>query len=232
MQQLRDDMKVLSGELRGSVEVLLAKPMLRGFMHLIACFVAGGAIVLLAMEAASRVQLVSGMIYGSGLTLALATSAIYHRGNWRPRAHTVLQRVDHAMIFVLVAATYTPVLMLALDGAQRTWSMAIIWTMAAIGITMRVAWRNIPRRALVASYLIFGWIAVAFAPMLVGRINIGIAVLMIVGGVLYSCGAVVYARKRPDPAPSIFGYHEVFHAFVVAAACCHFFAVLPLVSAV
>ncbi len=231
MTQLREDMQVLRAELRDSVELVIAKPMFRGFLHLVSCFVAAAAAVLLALEATGRVQLVSSVIYGTGLTLALATSAVYHRGNWRPRMHAIMQRIDHSMIFVLVAATYTPVLMAGLSGALRAWSMVIIWTLALGGIVLRVTWYHLPRAVLVASYVVFGWIALAFAPLLVGHISLRVGLLMVIGGVLYTVGALVYAGKRPDPLPRIFGYHEVFHTFVVAAACCHFFAVMPLVTA-
>jgi hemolysin III len=230
MTHLRPDMHQIGHDLRESVEHIVATPLFRGFLHLVSGIVAMAAVILLAREATGRIELVSSLIYGSGLTLALMTSAVYHRGSWKPRAFMILQRLDHSMIFVLVAATYTPMLLLKLDGAWRVWSMVTVWTMAGAGIVLRVAWRDLPRGILVASYLVCGWMALAFAPLLVRKLDTHAIALLVIGGLLYTLGAVIYASRRPDPFPRIFGYHEVFHTFVVAAACCHFFALLPMIT--
>ena len=162
----------------------------------------------------------------------LGTSATYHRVRWRrARAHAWMRRLDHAMIYVLIAGTYTPVALLVLDGTLRTVVLAIAWGGAAAGIVLKLAWIGAPRWVSAGTYLALGWVAVVCANDLLAGVGLVGSLLFVVGGLLYTVGAVVYARRRPDPVPRVFGFHEVFHALVALALVAHYaaiaFGVLP-----
>jgi hemolysin III len=207
------------------------RPRLRGISHLIAAIVAAIAGVLLVAGAPTTTAAVAAGIYGVGLTLQFATSALYHRVWWRTaRARAWMRHADHAAIFVCIAATYTPFALLVLDGWLGVAILVAAWVGAAAGVVRELAWPTAPRWIAVAAYVALGWLAVPTAPWLIG--SLGWRLLPVVGGgVLYTLGAVVYAARRPDPAPALFGYHEVFHALVVGAAALMFgviaFAVIP-----
>lgn len=230
----RDDVREEIAHLRDEAAILLeaylARPVLRGISHLLGFFTAIGAVVALALQAGAAIQLVASLIYGAGLALALGTSALYHRIRWRPRAYYRIRNLDHSMIFVLIASSSTPFALLALEGGWRIAALVMMWTLAAAGITLRWSFKHQPRWLMVASYIAVGWAAVAMLPALREMSNEAFA-LTVVGGALYTLGALIYLLQRPNPLPRIFGYHEVFHAFVIAAATCHFLAVWPLVTA-
>lgn len=230
MNKFREELQHISHDVKESLEAIVVVPLLRGFSHVVASFAAGASALVLALQAVGVTQLVAGLIYGSGLTLALSTSAIYHRGGWKPRAKRLWQRLDHAMIFVLVGASYTPILLVGLDGWWRVVSMIAVWSMAALGITMRFSVKEMPRWVLVSSYMSIGWVALALLPKLWFALDTTTFVLLLAGGLLYSMGAAVFLFKRPNPIPHIFGFHEVFHVFVILAATCHYFAVWPLIA--
>jgi hemolysin III len=164
-------------------------------------------------------------MYGGSLCAMLGASALYHRGRWSPRCLAVARRVDHSMIFVFVAGTYTPFALLVVDGPLGTGLLAAIWVAAVVGATITSVWTDAPTWVRAALYVAMGWAALLAAPQVAAHAGGGAIVLLIVGGALYTVGAVVYVRQRPDPAPEWFGYHEVFHGFVVAAAIAHFTAV-------
>ena len=199
-------------------------PLLRGVSHAWAfwfALAAGAALLILAPTAAARVAAV---VYAVGLCALFAGSALYHRWRWNPRWRPLLRRVDHSTIFVFIAASYTPIALLVLDGTLRVVVLAGVWAGALAGVAFSVAWISAPRALVAATYLGLGWFAVVTIPQLVDRLPAAPLLLLAAGGALYTAGAVVYARKRPDPWPRTFGFHELFHAFVVAAAAAHFAA--------
>jgi hemolysin III len=203
----------------------VVKPRLRGVLHEAAfaiSLVTGTVIVILADSTRERV---AAAIYAGSVVLLFGTSAAYHRGRWSPRSHALMARLDHSMIFVLIAGTYTPFALLLLHGWLRWGMFFIIWGAAAIGITLRNVLRQPPRWVFVAIYLAMGWAAVAVMPQILDAGGVAVLVLMAVGGVFYTFGAVVYARKSPDPSPRWFGFHEVFHACTLAAFAVHYIAV-------
>lgn len=231
VHEMREELAQLRDDVVHAVDTFVRKPMLRGVSHLAGFIVSIGTGLVLVLQATMAVQLVASIIYTGGLTLALGTSALFHRVRWSERRNRLMQKLDHSMIFVLVASSYTPILLLSLDGGWRVWSMVGVWVLASAGIIMRLAVPNLPRAVLVSAYVGLGWVAVLLLPKLAEVMVPSSFVWLIIGGLLYTIGAAVYLFKRPDPLPRIFGFHEVFHAFVVAAAACHYLAVWPLITA-
>jgi hemolysin III len=207
------------------------KPKLRGVAHQYAFFVSlacGGALIAAAAGGKTRVV---ASIYALAVSGLLGTSALYHRVTWRPRARRWMRRLDHSMIFVLIAATYTPVAVLALSGTLSKVVLIAVWAGAAAGVAFKLAWIDAPKWLFAVVYVALGWVSVAVFGELPGAIGwLGVAGLA-AGGLLYTAGAVIYASGRPNPWPSVFGYHEVFHTLVIAAAALHYaviaFVVLP-----
>jgi hemolysin III len=211
--------------------VALPKPRLRGWFHTVALFVsvpAGLALVLLASDTGSRVAV---LVYALSLSAVFATSAAYHRVAWSPAALRRMKRLDHSMIFVLIAGTYTPVCALALGRPWSTVLLSVVWAGAALGIGMKNARVDGLHGVTGTMYVALGWVAVVALPELLQSVPPAASALMIVGGVLYTVGALVLARRRPDPIPSVFGYHEVWHAFMVTAAACHYVMILLILRA-
>jgi hemolysin III len=201
------------------------KPHLRGVLHEVAfavSLVTGTVIVCLADGAKERV---AAAVYAASGALLFGTSAAYHRGAWSQRARRRMERLDHSMIFVLIAGTYTPFALVLLHGWVRWVVFGIVWGGAAAGITMRNVFRQPPRWVFVVLYLALGWVALGVVPQILTAGGVAIFVLVIVGGVFYSAGAVVYARRKPDPSPRWFGFHELFHALTLAAFAVHYIAV-------
>ena len=207
-------------------------PRLRGLLHAYAFWVALIAAVALTLAATGALARTAAAIYGLGLCALFAASAVYHRWRGDPRWRPILRRVDHSTIFVFIAASYTPVALLVLDGAMRWVVLGGVWAAALGGVALSVAWIEAPRWLVAASYLLVGWMALIAVPSLVSALPAPPLLLFLAGGLLYSAGATVYAVKRPNPVPLVFGFHEVFHALVIAAALAHFVAmsgwVIPL----
>ncbi len=214
-----------------TLDALPVKPRLRGVSHSYAFFVSlacGVALILAASDGRARLAAV---IYAFAVSALLGTSALYHRVTWRPQARRWMRRLDHSMIFVLIAGTYTPVALLALKGSLASTILIVVWAGAIGGIIFKLVWIDAPKWFLAAVYVAFGLVSAAIFGELPAAIGwLGVAGLA-TGGLLYTIGAVVYASGRPNPAPRVFGYHEVFHALVIAAAALHYaviaFAVLP-----
>lgn len=200
-------------------------PILRGVSHFWAVWLAAAGAVVLVVFAADATARVAAAIYGAGLIALFGGSALYHRWRWDPRWRPLLRRVDHSTIFVFIAASFTPVGMIVLDGTLQTVLLVTMWVGALAGVTFSLAWIDAPRWLQAGLYLALGWVAVIATPQIAERLSPAPVVLIAAGGVLYSLGAVVYARRRPDPWPRTFGFHEIFHAFVIAAAVCHFTAI-------
>jgi len=201
------------------------KPRLRGVLHEAAfaiSLVTGTALICLADGVHERV---AAAIYAVSVALLFGTSAAYHRGSWSPRAHAVMARLDHSMIFLLIAGTYTPFCLLLLHGPLRWVFLGIVWGGAVGGIVLRNTVRQPARWLFVGLYLALGWVAVGIMPDVLRYGGVAVLVLLLVGGAFYSAGAVVYARRKPNPSPRWFGFHEVFHALTLAAFVTHYVAV-------
>ncbi len=208
------------------------KPTMRGVLHQWAAVVAALAGITLIISAPAGTARWATIVYAVSIVGLFTVSAIYHRVNWTTtRGRQWMRRLDHAMIFVMVAGTTTPIAALVLDGSMRTIVLSVAWGMAGIGITIKLLWIGAPKWLSAAIYLGIGWAGLAVFPKLVGDLGPWPAVGLIGGGVLYTVGAVIYATKKPDPLPRVFGYHEIFHALVIVAALAHFlvvaFAVVP-----
>jgi len=207
------------------------KPRLRGVSHQYAFFVSVGCGIGLILAASGGPARVAASIYAVAVSALLGTSALYHRVTWRPQARRWMRRLDHSMIFVLIAGTYTPVALLALRGSLATAILIVLWAGAVGGVVFKLVWIDAPKWLLASVYVVLGLVTAAVFGELPAAIGwLGMAGLM-TGGVLYLIGAVIYASGRPNPWPRVFGYHEIFHALVIAAAGLHYaviaFAVLP-----
>jgi len=205
-----------------SVEEII--PRLRGVSHEVAAWLAAVAAVVLIAIAPSGSPRLAAAVYGAGLIALFTGSALYHRWRWNPRWRPLLRRIDHSTIFVFIAASYTPIALLVLQGSLRTGVLIAVWVGALAGVVFSVAWIDAPRWLTALTYLGLGWISLLTLPQLVERLQPAPLTLIAVGGLFYSVGAIVYATRRPDPWPSTFGFHEVFHALVIAAAVVHFVA--------
>lgn len=213
-----------------SLSPACAKPRLRGVSHQYAFYAAavlGTALVLLAEGARARV---GASVYSAGICGLFGTSALYHRRSWSPAAARWMRRADHSMIFCFIAASYTPFALLVLDGTLAIVLLVVVWSGAVAGIVLKLLWLDAPDWLAALLYVVLGWTAVAAGPALysaLGPLRMG---LLAAGGILYTVGAVVYARQRPDPSPRVFGYHEIFHVLVIAAAAAHFTVIVGVVA--
>ena len=208
------------------------KPRLRGVSHqwaFVVSLVLGLGLVIAAPDGESRLAVA---IYAVSVAALFGTSALYHRVTWSSAAaRRWMRRLDHSMIFFLIAGTYTPFALLALDGTISTVILVVVWAGALGGIILKLAWIDAPKGLIAAVYIALGWVAVAAFPQLYEALGVTATGMVAAGGVLYTAGALVYASRRPDPAPAVFGYHEVFHVLVIAAAALQYavvaFWVLP-----
>jgi len=199
-------------------------PKLRGVSHAWAMWFALVACVVLALYAPTGLARAAALVYGVGLCSLFAASGLYHRWRWNPRWRPLLRRIDHSTIFIFIAASYTPVALLVLSGTTQVVVLASAWAGALAGVVLSVVWIGAPRWLAAVCYLALGWVSVIAMPQLADRLGVAPFVLFAAGGVLYTVGAVVYASRRPNPWPRVFGFHEVFHALVIAAAVVHFVA--------
>ena len=206
------------------------RPRLRGTLHRLTAPVAAVAFVLLAFRAESSSHVVAVAIYGGCVTAMLAVSGTYHHHRIPPRARRVLKRVDHATILLAIAGSYTAVTTIALTGTARVVMLVAVWVLAAIGIAIRMLWLDAPRPLTTAVYVLVGWSIAANLPGYLRALDATEFALLAAGGLAYSVGGVVYARRRPDPWPATFGYHEVFHTLVVIGVACHYASVALMLS--
>jgi hemolysin III len=206
--------------------IALVKPKLRGVSHKWAFFaslVLGAALIVLAKTPKATFAV---GVYAVSLSALFGTSALYHGVEWsRPNVRLWMRRLDHSMIFFLIAGTYTPFALLVLDGSLAMAILAVVWIGAVAGAIVEMVWINHPKWASALIYMSLGWVAAVAFPELWSSLGVAGTLLVAAGGLLYTAGAVVYATQRPNPNPAIFGYHEVFHLFVIAAAIAHFSAV-------
>ncbi|WP_018254846.1 PAQR family membrane homeostasis protein TrhA [Salinispora mooreana] len=206
----------------------LGKPRMRGWLHTYAFFVAVVCGIVLCSIAAARSgwsPLISTLIYSLTVCGLFGTSGLYHRRVWSERGFQVMRRMDHSMIFVFIAGTYTPFCVLLLDPRPAAIMLALVWGGALGGVALKLIWPHAPRWVSAPLYLALGWVAVAMLPDILHAGGVTALVLLIVGGAIYSIGAVSYALRRPNPWPTVFGHHEFFHACTLVAAICHHIAI-------
>lgn len=202
----------------------LGKPRMRGWLHAYAFFVAVAAGVVLCTIAATRpgwTPLISCLVYSVTVCGLFGTSALYHRRVWSERGYRTMRRLDHSMIFVFIAGTYTPFCLLLLSARGATVLLITVWVGAVGGVAVKLVWPHAPRWVSAPLYLALGWVAVAVLPDILERGGVTVLALLVAGGATYSIGAVCYALRRPNPWPTVFGHHELFHAFTLVAAICH-----------
>jgi hemolysin III len=199
-------------------------PRLRGVTHAWAFWFALIAAVALIVFSPAGSPRLAAAVYGIGLAALFGGSGLYHRWRWHPRWRPILRRIDHSMIYVFIAASYTPVGLLVLEGTTKWVVLITVWGGAAVGVGLSVAWISAPRAVCSACYVALGWAALICVPQLVESLPAAPLILMALGGLLYTVGAVIYALGRPNPWPRTFGFHEIFHVFVILAAVAHFVA--------
>jgi hemolysin III len=203
----------------------LRRPLLRGYLHLGAALAAVMGLVVLVLLADSAKAYVGGAIFAICLIALYTVSGLYHSIAWGPRMRNGLKRLDHAMIFVLIAGSYTPFCLFAGSPEWGISLLAIVWSIAGAGVALKIAWPNAPRWLSVGLYLGAGWVALVAATRITDWYAIGPLLLVALGGVLYSIGGIIYGLRRPNPFPRVFGYHEVFHALVIGGSVLHYVVV-------
>jgi hemolysin III len=201
------------------------RPALRGWLHLGAVLVMAVGGPLLAAQASNPGEAAALAVYSLSMVALFGVSAAFHRIRWRPAARRRMRRADHATLFFGIAGTYTAVAVLALAGWAEILVLTLVWAGAAVGISVRQVWLDAPKWAVTIPYVVVGWCALAVMPQLLAGLGDAGFLLIFLGGAAYSAGALVYARRKPDPVPGVFGYHEVFHACTVVGAALHFAAI-------
>jgi len=201
------------------------RPLLRGVLHQAAFAVSlvVGTLLIVGADGASRH--VAAAVFAASVAACFGASALYHRVTWTPNLRRWMRHIDHAGIYLLIAGTYTPVCLLVLDGTWRIVVLAIVYAGAAAAVVLKFAWVDAPKWVAAALGLALGWTAVVALPQLATRLNPAAVALLGVGGLAYTAGAIIYARRRPNPMPMVFGYHELFHALTIAAVACQYVAI-------
>jgi hemolysin III len=210
--------------------VYYTKPMLRGWLHLLWFELSLVLGTLLLVRTHGDAQITAIAIYAASVSALFGSSALYHRGTWSDKWRRRLQRLDQLMIFFLIAGTATPAFLLAMRGAVGLACLIVVWSLTLAAVTIRMRWMSGPERLVGATFLGLGWMAGLAIPEVWIHGGVAPGLLMLIGGLLYTAGALSYHRRWPDPVPSIFGYHEVFHVFVCAAATCQYIAIALLIS--
>ena len=204
-------------------EVLaVVKPRLRGWLHAGMAPLALAAGIVLISLAATPAGVIGGVVFLTASVLLFGTSGVYHRGTWGSRGHAILRRMDHSNIYVFIAATYTPLALILLDGASRIILLVLVWSAAVGGLFFRLFWLTAPRWLYIVLYIVMGWTALGWLGAFYQAAGLAVVILIVAGGVCYTLGAIVYARKRPDPSPTWLGYHEIFHVGTIAGFVCHY----------
>jgi hemolysin III len=202
-----------------------------GLTHLIAAlFALGGTIVLLIVGWGTKGKTLSLMIYGASLVLMFTSSGLYHTIKARPKVVEVLRKLDHSAIYLLIAGTYTPMCFNLFDGFWKSGMLAIIWSLALIGIGVKIFIIRAPRWLTASIYLFMGWLSIAAIGEMLAVVPVGALIWLFVGGIIYSLGAVVYITEKPDFFPGVFGFHEVWHIFVILGALAHYISVLVYIA--
>jgi hemolysin III len=206
-------------------EQVLERPLLRGVFHQVGFLVSLVVGTLLIVGADGARRHVAAAVFAGAVAACFGASALYHRITWTPRLRPWMRRVDHAGVYLLIAGTYTPVCLLVLRGNWRLIVLATVWTCAAAAAIFKFVWVGAPKWLAVAFGITLGWVGVVALPQLAIRLDPAAVALLGVGGLVYTAGALVYARRRPDPAPTVFGYHELFHVLTLIAVSCQYVAI-------
>lgn len=208
----------------------LKKPLLRGYLHQEAFFIALGACALLVAKSSQSVTLLAALVYSFGLLMMLGVSTIYHRVNWQPKPRALMKRLDHSAIFIQIAGTFTPICLLALKEADGIFLLKVIWTSAVAGILQSIFWVKAPKFVTAIFYVIMGWLALPYVSELAESLGTVKISLIVAGGIVFTVGSLFYATKRPHMVPHIFGYHELFHLFTIVGAILHFIVIYQLIN--
>jgi hemolysin III len=204
---------------------VLPRPLLRGVLHQ-AAFSASlvvGTLLIVGADGARRHA--AAAVFAGSVAACFGASALYHRVTWTPQLRLWMRRVDHAGVYLLIAGTYTPVCLLVLDGAWRLVVLVMVCVGAGAAVVLKFAWVDAPKWLAAALGIALGWAGVAVLPQLVARLDPAAVALLGVGGVAYTAGAIIYARRRPNPLPAVFGYHELFHVLTIVAVACQYVAI-------
>jgi len=201
------------------------KPKLRGVLHQAAFVIALALAPFMIIAADGGRPRLAAAVFAGSVAACFGASALYHRVTWTPRVRLWMRRIDHAGVYLLIAGTYTPVSLLVLTGAWRPVVLTIVWAGAAAAIVLKLVWVAAPKSLTAAIGIALGWVAVVALPQLITRLSPAAVILLVVGGLAYTAGALVYARRRPDPAPAVFGYHELFHALTIVGVACQYVAI-------
>ena len=206
------------------------KPFLRGRFHEAAAYLSLGASLMLLDLCPNPSVFAAVLVYALSLVGLFTCSAIYHRIHWQDKARALMRRIDHSAIFALIAGTTTPIFYLTLPAESRLWAIALIWSVALVGMIQAIFWINAPKWFASILYVGAGWLGLPFLKDMSALLGAEGVALVLAGGVVYTIGAVVYALKKPNPWPQVFGYHEIFHILVALAAACHFLLIKQLLS--
>jgi hemolysin III len=208
-----------------------SRPRLRGRIHQVAAVASVAGLAWMIVDAHTPTAVLAAVVYGLAAIALYATSSSYHLYARAGRAHTVLRRLDHSMIYVLIAGSYTPVTVLVLNGTWEAVLLSVVWAGAVIGVTLKMARPDGLSVLGAVLYMAMGWLALVALPQLVSGMTPAEVVLMVAGGLFYTVGAIIFASRRPDPRPEVFGYHEIWHSFMVAGAGCHYAMILLVLLA-
>lgn len=217
------------GSLEGMTAVPLAKPLLRGWLHywsFLVAIAAGATLVVMAAATVSARAAIGTSVYSATVLGLFGVSALYHRRHWiSSRTRSLMKRLDHSMIFLFIAGTYTPFALLAMPARSGAVVLAVVWSGALAGVALKLAWPHSARWLSITIYIALGWVAVFVLPDLLSGAGVAALVLLLIGGLFYTLGAICYATRWPDPWPRVWGHHEFFHAATVIAATCHYIAI-------
>ncbi len=205
-------------------------PLLRGVSHLLAFFASCSLGAILLVASPGIVPRLATVVFAASVTAMFAASALYHRFPWSPPERAVMRRIDHAMLYMCIAGSYTAYVLLALSGIWKIAILGAVWSGVLIAIVMKIVWVDGPRWLAATIGVLIGWLGVATIPQALGSGGNSAVGLVLAGGLLYTLGAVVYGLKRPNPFPRVFGFHEIFHLFVIGAVACHYVAIVLLVG--
>lgn len=203
----------------------LPRPLLRGVLHQAGFSVSLVVGTLLIVGADGARRHVAAAVFGGSVAACFGASALYHRVTWTPRLRLWMRRIDHAGVYLLIAGTYTPVCLLVLGGAWRLAVLVMVWIGAAAAVVLRFGWVDAPKWVAAALGIALGWAGLAILPQLAARLNPAAVALLGAGGLAYTAGAIIYARRRPNPLPAVFGYHELFHALTLVGVACQYVAI-------